>query len=69
MRDAQVGADCTVLRSVVGIGAVLGDGCVLVDAVVGSGARLGARNELTSGARVWCGVTLPDVGVRFSSEV
>jgi mannose-1-phosphate guanylyltransferase len=66
---AQVGAGCSVLRSIVGPGAVLGDGCVVADAVIGDAARVGARNELLAGARVWSGVSLPDGAVRFSSDV
>jgi mannose-1-phosphate guanylyltransferase len=65
---ARVEDDAEVVRSVVGAGAVVGAGCRLVDVVVGAGARLGARNELVQGARVWPGVTLPDVAVRFSTD-
>ncbi|MDT7713916.1 MAG: mannose-phosphate guanylyltransferase [Pseudonocardiales bacterium] len=68
MDGATVGSEVSVLRSVIGRGAELGDGCRLVDAVVGDGARLGEGNELTSGARVWPGVRLPDCAVRFSSD-
>jgi mannose-1-phosphate guanylyltransferase len=68
LSGAQVGADAEVVRCVVGAGAVVGAGCRLVDVVVGAGARLGARNELLDGARVWPGVSLPDVAVRFSSD-
>ena len=31
--------------------------------------RIGARCELLRGARVWPGVTLPDGGLRFSTDV
>jgi mannose-1-phosphate guanylyltransferase len=65
---ARLGAGCSVLRSIIAPGAVVGDGCVLADAVIGDGARIGARNELLAGARVWAGLTLPDVAVRFSSD-
>ena len=37
--------------------------------VIGDGADIGARCELLRGARVWPGVTLPDGGVRFSTDV
>jgi mannose-1-phosphate guanylyltransferase len=65
---ARIGADAEVVRSVVGADAVIGAGCRLVDVVVGAGAHLGERNELLHGARLWPGVSLPDVAVRFSSD-
>jgi mannose-1-phosphate guanylyltransferase len=68
MAGARIGAGAHVTRSVVGADAVVGAGCVLDDAVVGDGARIGERNELVRGARVWPGVTLPSDAVRFSSD-
>jgi mannose-1-phosphate guanylyltransferase len=68
LAGARVESGAEVVRSVVGERAVVGAGCRLVDVVVGSDAHLGARNELLHGARVWPGVTLPDVGVRFSTD-
>jgi mannose-1-phosphate guanylyltransferase len=68
MSGATIHAAAEVVRSVIGANAVVGAGCRLVDVVVGAGAQLGARNELLDGARVWPGVSLPDVGVRFSSD-
>jgi mannose-1-phosphate guanylyltransferase len=68
MSGARIGRGARVSRSVVGAGAVIGAGCVVDDAVIGDGARIGERNELRCGARVWPGVTLPDVAVRFSSD-
>jgi len=65
---ARVGAGAVVSRAVLGRGAMVGSGCVLADAVLGDGAVLGARNELLAGARVWPGVRLGDVAVRFSSD-
>jgi mannose-1-phosphate guanylyltransferase len=65
---ARVGKDAEIVRSVVGADAVVGAGCRLVDVVVGTGAQLGARNELLHGARVWPGVSVPDVAVRFSTD-
>jgi mannose-1-phosphate guanylyltransferase len=65
---ARIDDGAVVMRSVVGAGAVVGNGCRLDDVVVGAEARLGARNELLYGARVWPGVTLPDVAVRFSTD-
>ena len=69
MSGARVGEGAVLRRSVVGRDAVVGAGCVLVDAVVGDGARLGDRNELIAGVRVWPNTVLPDVAVRFSSDV
>ncbi len=65
---ARVGADAIITRSVVGRGAVVGPGCVVEDAVLADRVVLGARNELRCGARVWPGVRLDDVSVRFSSD-
>ena len=65
---ARVDDDAEVVRSVIGADAVVGAGCRLVDVVIGAGAQLGTRNELVQGARVWPGVALPDVAVRFSTD-
>jgi mannose-1-phosphate guanylyltransferase len=66
--DAVIGAGCTVTASSVGRGATIGDGTVLDEAVVGDGARIGAHNELLRGTRVWPGIELPDIAVRFSTD-
>lgn len=65
---AAIEADAVVRDSVVGRDAVIGARTVLDGAVVGDRARVGADNELLSGARVWCDVTLPDRSLRFSSD-
>jgi mannose-1-phosphate guanylyltransferase len=65
---ARIAADAVVTRSVVGRDAVVGPGSVVTDAVLGDGVVLGARNELRAGARVWPGVRLGDVAVRFSTD-
>jgi mannose-1-phosphate guanylyltransferase len=65
---ATVDANAVVRDSVVGRDVVIGPRTVLESAVVGDRARVGADNELLSGARVWCDVTLPDRSVRFSSD-
>jgi mannose-1-phosphate guanylyltransferase len=65
---AQIGAGSLVENSVVGADAVIGEGCVIMDAVIGDGARVGARNELLRGARVWTGAVLADCAVRFSTD-
>lgn len=66
---AVVEAGATVERSIVGFGSRIGPRALVRDAVIGDGADVGARCELLRGARVWPGVTLPDGGVRFSTDV
>ncbi|SEP52693.1 sugar phosphate nucleotidyltransferase [Amycolatopsis saalfeldensis] len=66
--DAAVAEGATVERSVLGRGARVGEGAVLRGVVVGDGATVGAGCELLDGARVWPGITLPDGGIRFSSD-
>jgi mannose-1-phosphate guanylyltransferase len=39
------------------------------DGVIGDGADIGARCELLRGARVWPGVSIPDCGIRYSSDI
>lgn len=65
----QVEAGATVERCVVAAGARIGARAHLIDTVVGEGAVVGARCELQGGARVWPGVTLPDGGLRYSSDI
>jgi mannose-1-phosphate guanylyltransferase len=69
MRGCHVATGATITRSVIGVDASIGAGCVLTDTVVGDSADIGARNELLSGVRVWPGVIMPAVSVRFSSDV
>lgn len=64
-----VEAGATLERCVVAAGARIGARAHLQDTVVGEGAVVGARCELQGGARVWPGVTLPDGGLRYSSDV
>ncbi|RVW04567.1 mannose-1-phosphate guanylyltransferase [Rhodococcus spongiicola] len=66
---AQVEAGAVVERSIIGFGSRIGPRALVRDAVVGDGADIGARCELISGARVWPGVSIPDGGVRFSTDV
>jgi mannose-1-phosphate guanylyltransferase len=66
--DAVIEAGAEIRESVIGRGAVIGKGTVVTSAVIGDGARLGARNELLGGARVFPGMTLADGAVRFSSD-
>lgn len=65
---AVVRAGAVVRRSVLGRGSAVGPGSILEDAVVGDGVRVGARNELRAGVRLWPGTELPDGSVRFSTD-
>ena len=65
----RVEAGCVIERSIVGFGARIGPRALIRDGVIGDGADIGARCELLRGARVWPGVSLPDGGIRYSSDV
>ncbi|MBA0128014.1 NDP-sugar synthase [Haloechinothrix sp. YIM 98757] len=68
--DGAVVADGAVVRDcVLGARARVGAGSVLDGAVLGDDAAVGAGCELVTGARLWPGVTVPDGGIRFSSDV
>ena len=63
---ASVGEHSRVIRSVVGPGAAISDHCRLEQAtMVGAGVRLGARNVLTAGVRIFPDVELPDGAITF----
>jgi mannose-1-phosphate guanylyltransferase len=66
---ARVEAGSVIERSIVGFGAHIGPRALIRDGVIGDGAHIGARCELLRGARVWPGVTIPDGGIRFSTDV
>lgn len=66
---AHIQAGAVVERSIIGAGARIGPRALLRDAVIGDGAEIGARCELLRGARVWPGVSIPDVGIRYSSDI
>ncbi|GGP84948.1 sugar phosphate nucleotidyltransferase [Streptomyces sindenensis] len=68
LENAIVEPNAVVTDSLVGAGARIGSRTVLAGAVIGDGARVGADNELRDGIRIWCGSTLPDASVRFSSD-
>ena len=65
---AIIGVGATITGSIIGAGAVVGAGSRVTDAVVGDGAHIGERNELLAGVRVWPGISIPECGVRFSSD-
>ncbi len=66
--DARIAPGATVVDSVIGAGASIAEGAVVRESVIGDKASIGARNELTAGARVWPGIELPECAVRFSSD-
>nr|WP_202473971.1 NDP-sugar synthase [Streptomyces sp. SID5466] len=68
LENATVEPNAVITDSLVGAGARIGSRTVLAGAVIGDGARVGADNELRDGIRIWCGSTLPDGSVRFSSD-
>ncbi|HEV2451028.1 MAG TPA: NDP-sugar synthase [Streptosporangiaceae bacterium] len=65
---AVVGAGAWVRASVLGTGARVDADAVLDGAVIGDQAHVGARNELRGGLRVWPGVELAPVSIRFSTD-
>ncbi len=69
LSDAVIEPGAVITDSLVGAGARIGARTVLDGAVIGDGATVGADNELRAGVRVWCGASLPDGAVRFSSDM
>lgn len=65
---AVIEAGAVVRASVVGAGASVGRDAVIDGVVIGEAARVGARNELLTGVRVWAGAELAEGSVRFSSD-
>jgi mannose-1-phosphate guanylyltransferase len=65
---AVIGEGAVVRGSVVGRESHVGARTVLDGVMVGDRARIGADNELLSGARVWADARLPDRSLRFSSD-
>jgi UDP-3-O-[3-hydroxymyristoyl] glucosamine N-acyltransferase len=62
-----IGAKCSVIGSIVGDDAELGNECELHNlAVVGPGASLGAGNVLDHGLRIGAGQKIPERAMRFS---
>ena len=65
----KVEAGSVIERSIIGFGVRVGPRALIRDGVIGDGADIGARCELLRGARVWPGVSIPDGGIRYSSDV
>ena len=66
---ATVAARAHIRGSVLGRDAHVGDGVVLDGAVLGDEASIARGNELRAGLRVWPGVELDPVSIRFSTDV
>ena len=69
MDAATIGKGASVVDSVVGPGARVGAGTRVRDAVIGDEASVGESCELANGVRVWCGATLGDGAIRFSTDL
>jgi mannose-1-phosphate guanylyltransferase len=67
--NATVAAGAHISGSVLGRYAHVGDGVVLDDAVIGDEASVASGNELRAGVRVWPGVELDPVSIRFSTDM
>ena len=65
---SQIAADAQVVRSIIGEDVLISQGASLVETVVADRARVGAGNELLSGARVFPDMVIPDGAIRFSSD-
>ena len=65
----KIEAGSVIERSIIGFGVRVGPRALIRDGVIGDGADIGARCELLRGARVWPGVSIPDGGIRYSSDV
>ncbi|GGX36139.1 nucleotidyltransferase family protein [Streptomyces chryseus] len=68
LAGAVIEPGAVITDSLIGAGARIGARTLVSGAVVGDGATVGADNELREGVRVWCGATLPDASLRFSSD-
>ncbi|WP_080796223.1 sugar phosphate nucleotidyltransferase [Corynebacterium pacaense] len=55
-------------ESIISSGVRIGANARIRGCVIGEGVQIGARCELESGMRVFPGVSIPDGGIRFSSD-
>lgn len=65
MAGAEIGDGATVIDSVVGPGALIGSRTRIRGAAIGDEAVVGADCELIDGARIACGVVIPEGAIRF----
>lgn len=66
---AVIEPGAVVERSIIGFGARIGVRALVRDGVIGDRADIGNRCELLRGARVWPQVSIPEGGIRFSTDV
>jgi mannose-1-phosphate guanylyltransferase len=66
---ASIGEGARVVSSAIGRFARIGADTIVEDGVIGDEARIGARNELRAGIRIWPEAQLGDAAVRFSTDV
>jgi mannose-1-phosphate guanylyltransferase len=66
LQGTEIGANCTLKGCIVSGGVRIGDD-THVDglSVIGEGVTIGAGNQISNGARIFPGVTLPDGAIRF----
>jgi mannose-1-phosphate guanylyltransferase len=63
---SRFGERCKILETIAGTDANVGPECRTEGtAIIADGARVGAKNHLAGGVRVWSGVTLPDEAISF----
>ena len=66
LQGTEIGPNCVLRGCIVGGGVRIAEGTHIDGlAVIGEGVTIGAGNQLTSGVRVFPGVTLPDGAIRF----
>jgi mannose-1-phosphate guanylyltransferase len=65
---ATIGSGARIRGSVIGRDASVGNNTVLDGVVIGDEAHVGARNELRGGLRVWPGIELDPLSIRFSTD-
>jgi mannose-1-phosphate guanylyltransferase len=66
LQGAEIGDDCQLRYCIIGAGARVGDRTHVEGGVVlGEGVTIGADNQLSSGARIFPGVSLPDGAIKF----
>jgi mannose-1-phosphate guanylyltransferase len=65
---ATIAARAQIRNSVIGHNAKIDSDTVLDGVVIGDNVKIAAGNELRHGARVWPGVDLPPLSIRFSTD-
>ncbi len=65
---AVIEPGAVITDSMIGTRARVGERSILTGTVIGDDATVGAENELTDGARVWCNAQIPARSLRFSPD-